>query len=184
MIHTQVTATPPSPHASVLKQRFLCAPASSYVIAPHIPLSRRVVNKGRHVVQWSTCRRSRGREQPWLLFPFFYGILFTRLLWWRIIFESICPPPIPRKSYLCTHSESPICTQRKQPYETLETLCFPPPLAGSILNLRLTLFIGRTPILGTKNINIDSVNRSLKETLALFYWLLMAVQIWSCFQNY
>lgn len=60
-------------------------------------------------------------------------------------------------------------TQRKQPYETLETLCFPRPLAGSILNLRLTLFIGRTPILEQKNINIDSVNSSLKETLALFY---------------
>lgn len=71
MIHTQVTATPLSPHALVWKQRSLCAPASSYVIAPHIPLSRRVVNKGRHVVQWSTCRRSRGREQSWLLFPFF-----------------------------------------------------------------------------------------------------------------
>lgn len=161
------------PACFCLEAALLRAPASSYVIAPHIPLSRRVVNKGRHVVQWSTCRRSRGREQSWLLFPFLWNLPHKALMMTHHFWINMPSSYSEKKLFMYT-LRIPICKQRKQPYETLETLSFPLPLAGSILNLRLTLFIGRTPILKYQH---RRVNSSLKETLALIYWLLMAVRV-------
>lgn len=62
----QVTATLLPPHVLVRTPQITkpCTTTSSYVIRP-LPL-RQVVNKGRHVVQWSTWRRR--WEQPSFFF--------------------------------------------------------------------------------------------------------------------